>query len=231
MNSHVATSEAARNEGAGRQRAGRSSAILALVGVTIAMVGFALVPSDRILGTSTRLVFLHGAITWTGLVMTALAALCAVAFFLRARGSRGSGRVGGSRRTWRFLTMAVLFWLVSLGLSFPVMYMTWGGVLWKEPKLHMAAYIVSTLLLVWAVGLFADGEEWTAAGALLGAGVMVILVVATPGAFHPDNPIFNSGSVRFIGSFLLMVGGLVALASGVALTDIARNRHLGGDSG
>jgi len=206
------------------------SAALIVVGIAAVAAGLAVVPAEKILGTSTRLVFLHGAITWTGLVMTIIASIGGFVFLVRSlRGRDGEENGGGGYRTRRFLSLAVVFWVISLGLSFPVMYMTWGGVLWREPKLHMSVYIVSTLLVVWAIGLFVEREAWTAIGALIGAGVMVFLIAITPGAFHPENPIFGSDNLRFIGSFFALLGGLVALASGVALSNIGIGR--GGDKG
>jgi hypothetical protein len=177
------------------------------VGVVLAALGLAMVPPDATLGGDIRAVFFHGAVTWTGIVM----AVCAGVVGL------GALVLGWDvpTRVWRLLTLATVFWALSLSLSFPVMRMTWGGVLWNEPKLLMSAEVVSTFLVAWAVALLV-GKPWvTAAAAVVAAAVMAALLVTTPGAFHPDNPIFRSGNARFIGSFLLVAGGLVLLAAGI----------------
>jgi hypothetical protein len=177
------------------------------VGVVLAALGLAMVPPDATLGGDIRAVFFHGAVTWTGIVM----AVCAGVVGL------GALVLGWDvpTRVWRLLTLATVFWALSLSLSFPVMRMTWGGVLWNEPKLLMSAEVVSTFLVAWAVALLV-GKPWvTAAAAVVVAAVMAALLVTTPGAFHPDNPIFRSGNARFIGSFLLVAGGLVLLAAGI----------------
>ena len=180
---------------------------MAAAGVVLAALGLAMVPPDATLGGDIRAVFFHGAVTWTGIVM----AVCS--------GVVGLGALvlgwDVSTRVWRLLTLATVFWVLSLSLSFPVMRMTWGGVLWNEPKLLMSAEVVSTFLVAWAAALLI-GKPWvTAAAAVVAAAVMAALLVTTPGAFHPDNPIFRSGNVRFIGSFLLVAGGLVLLAAGI----------------
>ena len=95
------------------------------------------------------------------------------------------------------------------------MRMTWGGVLWNEPKLLMSAEVVSTFLVAWAVSLLVGKPRVTAGAAAVAAAVMAVLLVVTPGAFHPDNPIFRSGNARFIGSFLLLAFGLMLLAGGI----------------
>ena len=180
---------------------------VAITGVVTAAVGLLMVPPDATLGGDIRAVFFHGAVTWTAIIM----AVCG--------GAAGLGtlvlRWDVPTRVWRLLTLATVSWVLSLSLSFPVMRMTWGGVLWNEPKLLMSAEVVSTFLVAWAVALLVGKPRVTAAVAAVAAAVMVALLIATPGAFHPDNPIFRSGNARFIGSFLLVAGGLVLLAGGI----------------
>jgi hypothetical protein len=181
--------------------------VVAIAGVALAAVGVALVPPDATLGGDIRAVFFHGAVTWTGIMMATCAGLAGLGTLVLGWDS--------PTRVWRFLTLATTFWVLSLTLSFPVMRMTWGGVLWNEPKLLMSAEVVSTFLVAWAVSLLVGRPRVTAVAATFAAAVMAVLLVVTPGAFHPDNPIFRSGDARFIGSFLLIATGLVFLAVGV----------------
>jgi len=179
-------------------------------GVLAVAVGVAVVPPDRTLGSSVRLVFFHGAVTWTGIVMAWTAGVLGLAFLLLRRPD--------ARRVWLVLSMAALFWAGSLAISFPVMTMTWGGVLWNEPKLLMSAEVVTALLLAWGVGLVAERPRLTAALALASLIVMVVLLTITPGAFHPDNPIMASGDMRYIGTFGVIVAGLLGISGGLVLT-------------
>lgn len=179
---------------------------VAVFGVVLAVVGVAFAPPDATLGGDIRAVFFHGAVTWTGIVLAAVGGVMGLGTLLL--------KWDAPIRVWRLLSLATLFWVLSLSLSFPVMRMTWGGVLWNEPKLLMSAELVSTFLVAWAVALLA-GKPWvTAVAAAVAGAVMVVLLNVTPGAFHPDNPVFRSGDARFIGSFLLIAAGLVLLAVG-----------------
>lgn len=180
---------------------------LVAVGAVVVVAALVLVPPDKVLGDNVRMVFFHGAVTWTGIVMTGLAGL--LGFARLAFGRPGTSPV------WRTLSLATLFWTASLSISFPVMRSTWGGVLWNEPKLLMSAEVVSTLLIAWAVSLLVGKPRLTAALSVAAALVMAILLLVTPGAFHPDNPIMNSGDARFIGSFVALVGGLLCVTGGV----------------
>lgn len=179
-------------------------------GALAVAIGVVVVPPDRTLGSSVRLVFFHGAVTWTGIVMAWTAGVLGLAFLLLRRPD--------ARRVWLALSMAALFWAGSLAISFPVMTMTWGGVLWNEPKLLMSAEVVTVLLLAWGVGLVAERPRLTAALALASLIVMVVLLAITPGAFHPDNPIMASGDVRYIGTFGVIVAGLLGISGGLVLT-------------
>src|SRR5660398_182553 len=97
-------------------------AAVGVVGIAAVAAGLATVPAEKILGTSTRFVFLHGAITCTRLVMTIIASIGGFVFLVRSlRGWDGEEDGGGGYRTRRFLSLAVVFWVISLGLSFPVM--------------------------------------------------------------------------------------------------------------
>ncbi len=197
-------------------RTGRSFAknlplALIAVGAVAVAIGVAVVPPDRTLGSNVRLVFFHGAVTWTGIVMAWTAGVLGLAFLLLRRPD--------ARRVWLALSMAALFWVGSLAISFPVMIKTWGGVLWNEPKLLMSAEVVTVLLVAWAIGLVADRPRLTAALALASLLVMAVLLAITPGAFHPDNPIMASGDVRYIGTFGLIVAGLLGISGGLVLTE------------
>lgn len=187
---------------------------LVAVGVVAVAAGVVLVPPDKVLGGGVRLVFFHGAVTWTGIVMTALAGIVGLSLLL-------TGRPGPSL-VWRAQSLGALFWTASLIISFPVMIRTWGGVMWNEPKLLMSAEVVATVLVAWAVGLIAEAPRAIGALSVAAAVIMVALLAITPGAFHPDNPIMRSGDPLFIGSFFLVAVGLVAIAVGALLVGRGR---------
>lgn len=177
------------------------------VGAAAVVAAAIAVPPDKVLGGNVRMVFFHGAVTWTGIVMTVAAGLLGSGYLILGR--------PGVVRVWRALTLAALFWTLSLAISFPVMRSTWGGVLWNEPKLLMSAEVVSSLLIAWAAALLASRARVTAAVSVAAALVMGALLLVTPGAFHPDNPIMSSGDIRFIGTFAAMVAGLLCITGGI----------------
>jgi hypothetical protein len=186
-----------------------------LAGLVVLTTGALLIPADKTLGPATRWVFVHGAVTWTGILATLGAGVVALCLLLSRGQGPGSVRIGSA--LWRLSSIALLFWAVSLGLGFPVMKMSWGGVLWNEPRLLMSMEIVFLLLVVWVVGLVVENRRVLAFASLAATVAMVALLLMTSGAFHPDNPIFGSGSPRFIMSFVALLVGMLGLATGVVL--------------
>ena len=200
----------------------RASLAAIVAGLVLLTAGALLIPADKTLGPATRWVFVHGAVTWTGILTTLGAGTdgAVLASVPRTGSGRGPDRVG----LWRLVSIALLFWAASLGLGFPVMKMSWGGVLWNEPRLLMSMEIVFLLLLVWVVGLVVENRRVLAFAALAAAAAMVALLLMTSGAFHPDNPIFGSGSPRFIISFVALLVGMLAVATGVVFRAAVERR-------
>jgi hypothetical protein len=201
----------------------RRSLLVVLVGVVLTVAGVILLPPDRILGATTRLVFFHGGIVWTAIILSwtgaVLSVLCLVRRPTRGRPGDSSRREGTSARSYgllqRGLSLATGFWVLTMALSFPVMILSWGGIRWDEERLWMTVEIVFLYLILYALSLMIARPRVTAGAWLVVNAVMGVLLATTPGSFHPDNPVFRSGSVRFIGGFLIVVLGLQLVAFGL----------------
>jgi hypothetical protein len=212
------------------------------LGLVLVVGGVLAVPPDTILKGTTRLVFFHGAVVWTAIILGLASTILGVVILLGGTGTRsggptapgGAGGVGRStsgdaahgaiaggrpRTLWRLYSLATLFWVLTLVLSFPVMKASWGGIRWDETRLRMTFEVVSLYLVVWGIVFVAllDRSARLLAGVLSATGVVMFLLVAlTPGNFHPDNPVFRSGNPLYIGGFLVIFAGLLCLSLGAA---------------
>ena len=215
------------------------------LGLVLVVGGVLAVPPDIILKGTTRLVFFHGAVVWTAIILGLASTILGVVILLGGTGARGGGSTGGGdagaversassdaahhdaahgaiaggrpRALWRLYSLATLFWVLTLLLSFPVMKASWGGIRWDETRLRMTFEVVSLYLVVWGVVFVAllDRSARLFAGVLAATGVVMFLLVAlTPGNFHPDNPVFSSGDPLYIGGFLVIFAGLLCLSLG-----------------
>jgi hypothetical protein len=200
----------------------RATLAVVAIGALLTMVGVILLPPDRVLGATTRLVFFHGGVVWTAIVLSGAGAVLSVLALVRIPGSRGADlrapdgpAARSSGLLQRGLSLATGFWLLTMALSFPVMQLSWGGIRWDEERLWMTVEIVFLYLMLYALSLMIARPRVIALAWLGVDAVMGVLLATTPGSFHPDNPVFRSGSVRFIGGFLVIVAGLQLVAFGL----------------
>lgn len=170
----------------------------------------ALAPLEKTLGANIRLVYLHGAWVWTGLIAFGLAGLVGLLALASRRfkfhqWSAAAGRVG------------LLFWLTYLPMSLIVMKMNWGGFFFDEPRwrIPMVYAVVGVLL---QAGLWLLQTRWiTAAGNGLFAAALWWSTINMRSVLHPDSPVLQSDSILIQVYFLGLLILLLILAVQAAL--------------
>jgi hypothetical protein len=170
------------------------------------LVGVALAPAEARLGNLVKLVYVHGALVWTGLLAFTLAgALGLVALVVRRptwyRGTRAAGRA------------ALIVWIVYVISSMAVTQLTWGQLIaWNEPRVRATGLILLAAVVLALVAWLVDHGGFTAVVNLI-MGVVPWVVVRQAGVIrHPVDPIGGSGSAVIQGFYLLIVITVAALA-------------------
>lgn len=178
--------------------ASRGAGLRLLVPIIAVVVLAAVAPLERVLGTSARVVYLHGAWVWAALMILAASAVTAAAALLTGdpnlhRWSAGLGRAG------------TIYWLVSLLLSLLAMQAGWNGLFLEEPRWRIAVQfgVVAVLLQVASFLL----QRPTIAGLLnFGFFAALALALALAGsAMHPDSPVLSSDSSRLRATFAVLL--------------------------
>ena len=157
--------------------------------ITLVAIGLltALGPTEKTLGSNARLVYLHGAWVWTGILSFLLASLTGLlALILRKpiwrKGNLALGRTG------------MVFWLTYLPMSLLVMQINWGGFFFDEPRWRVPfTFAIVGLLLQIGLALFSQ-PDLTAVGNLVFGVTLWISLRNTGTILHPDSPILNSNS-------------------------------------
>jgi hypothetical protein len=181
---------------------------LGAIAVTIVVLA-ALAPPERVLGTGIRAVYLHVAATWAGLVGLYLAGL--LGFVLCLRPMR-------MLETWLRSVGWVSLGLFGFGfvLSLLAAQVTWGGVLWVEPRVAVSLQVVAlwiivqvALMLPWSIR--GKGALWVGLAAFSGWALRTSQLV-----LHPEQPIRESTSLSIQTSFfalfvLMVVAGAIAV--------------------
>jgi hypothetical protein len=159
-----------------------------------------LAPKEATLGTGIRTVYIHVALTWTGMAGFVLAGLLGLAVLATANEKleRWMKTLG-----WT----AYGFYVAGVAMSAIASHVNWGGVFWQEPRMAAAfkSLAVATIIMVL--------NMWIPQVRLRGLLQAVIptavawITYTAPLVLHPGNPIFSSEAtgiqLAFIGLFLL----------------------------
>ena len=159
-----------------------------------------LAPEEATLGTGIRTVYIHVALTWTGMAGFILAGLLGLAVL-----------VTGNEKLVRWMQTlgwtAFGFYVAGVAMSAIASRVNWGGIFWQEPRMAAAfkSLAIATIIMVlnmWIPQVRVRG--------LLQAIIPVVVAWITytaPKVLHPSNPIFSSEATgiqfAFIGMFLL----------------------------
>jgi hypothetical protein len=166
-----------------------------------------LAPAEQTLGGGIRWVYVHVALTWTGMTALVVAGLLGAALAWTGR---------PPLQAWTVATGAVGlgFYVAGLAVSLGAAIVNWGGVFWDEPR-------TQTNLQVLAVGVIVVVAAWWWPNAR-GRGLLFALLAAwmvwslaiTPLVLHPRNPIMTSSSAAIQSTFLTLYGlGSLAAAA------------------
>jgi hypothetical protein len=177
-----------------------------------------LAPSETRLGNLVKLVFVHGALVWSGLLaftiagalgLVSLAArhvLGAIAPAAREHAPllyRGNASAG---------LAALIVWIAYVISSMAVTGLTWGQIIaWNEPRVQATGLILLAAVALYIVARLVANDEFTAIVSVL-MGIVPWIVVRQAGVIrHPVDPIGGSESAAiqtYYGLILLTVVGL-----------------------
>ena len=202
---------------------------MALFLANILLIGVvtALVPPEQTLGANIRLIYLHGAWVWTAKVVFGLAAVAGlvgiVAPYLGVRRrSFFEFRLIPPTRRWITWSLALgrtglLYWLIYLPLALWVMWVTWGGFYFDEPRWRVSLMLGIVALLLQVALYLLDSPTIIAIANWLFGLTLWILLDTTPVEMHPVSPIFSSDSTMIQVIFLALTGLVLLLAAQVAV--------------
>lgn len=166
----------------------------------LAVVLLWLAPGEQTLGSGIKSVYVHVALTWTGMSGFLIAGLVglAVAIF-----SKPSLQEWAHKIAW----VALVFFAAGLAMSIIAASVNWGSVFWQEPRTNSALQIL-------AVGLVVQlANSWSIPYRLKGilnfflALFLIWLIQTTPLVLHPGNAARSTPSLAirftFFGLFAL----------------------------
>ena len=189
--------------------------LLAVGLLALLMVWVALAPDEARLGNLVKLVYVHGALVWVGLVTFSVAGgLGLVALVVR--------RPMWYHGTWAAGLAALVIWIVYIVSAMAVTGLTWGQMIaWNEPRVRATGLILVAAVVLAIVARLVDGgaapRDFTAVVNMVMAIVPWVVVRQAEVIRHPVNPIRGSESAAIQGFYVL----IVLTVAGLALTLIA----------
>ena len=183
---------------------------LCLAGIIIVLF---LLPPEQTLGNGIRLIYLHAAWVWTGILLYTLSAGTAFIAILSHKiqhhhWSAALGRAG------------LFFWLTYLPMSLWVMKLNWNGFFFAEPRWSIPFSLAVASLLM-QVGVWVIHQPVLTSIANLGFGSILIYNMSKlQSVLHPDSAIQSSGSIRIQVLFILLLG--ITLITGLLFSNYIR---------
>lgn len=173
-------------------------------------------PAEQTLGQVVKLVYLHGALVRTAMVLFLISLPINLVALITGR----SGWLAwGKALSWT----AVLTWLAHTLFSMVTTYAAWGVfIAWFEPRTRFTftLAIVGTVIVV--VAYLVDHARFSALAFVLVAGLALGLAPRLGVVQHPLNAIGSSPSNAIRGFYAAIL--VVTLATGVLVTDWVRRR-------
>lgn len=187
----------------------RPGPLLAGLGALL-LVLLALSPVERTLGQTIKLVYLHGALVRTAVLLFAVSLpLNGLALWQ----SRPAWVTWGKALAWT----GTLTWLLHTLFSMITTYAAWGlFIAWAEPRTRFTFVLAGVAVLCLAVAYLVEHDRFTALVLVLLAGLAVGLLPGLGFIQHPLDPIGTSSSaaIRLYYAVILLVmallGGLTA---------------------
>ena len=165
-------------------------ASLAVMAILVAVLLY-LLPAESTLGNAIKVVFLHGAVARTGLIVFAVAGLVGIVFLLRKSQVIAEWSLAAQKTA---VTVWIMYELTGLASS----YLAWGiAAPFDEPQVVAGIKVLGTCIVFLMLTLWINDHRFTAVVNIV-MGVMAWVVMKSAvNVRHPTDPIGSSNSVAF----------------------------------
>ena len=151
-----------------------------------------LAPAEQTLGSGISSVYVHVALTWTGMTGLIVAAWLGFATAILGR---------ANLQEWAHIIGWVGLGAFAAGLMMSALAagINWGNVFWQEPRFNSALQVLAVALIVQVVNSFALPHRIRGALQMAPAIMLIRLTTGTPLVLHPGNAARTSPSaaIRF----------------------------------
>lgn len=180
--------------------------VLVVVAATIVVV---LAPAERTLGQAIRIVYVHVALTWTGLFGIGLGAVLGVLVLLTNRPALARWRTAVGDVALAFFGLSVLSSMLAAQL-------TWGAVFWSEPRMQAALSVIAVGVILRVIAAWAATPRFGALAQIALAAFVALYLPRTPLVLHPGRAALTTPSAAIAATFVVLWTFSMALAAWIA---------------
>jgi hypothetical protein len=154
-------------------------------------------PVDSQLGPALKLVYLHGALIFTGLFLFAALGFVGIISLFRNSLRNLLFDIG---RT------AIIFWVSAAIVGNIASELTWGGIYWNEPRLKVIIIIFIISLSVYFISTAYDNDKIKSILGIALSSLVFLLILGAGKIMHPVNPFGAAdSSIRFFFGIITLV--------------------------
>ncbi len=160
-------------------------------------------PLDSQLGPVLKLVYLHGALIFTGLFLFAAVGFVGIASLLR---NSLKDLLLDIERT------AIVFWLSAAIVGNIASELAWGGIYWNEPRLKVIIIISLISLSVYFLSTASGNDKIKSILGIALSSIVFLLILSAGKIMHPVNPFGASdSSIRFFFGIITFVSLIISI--------------------
>jgi len=161
------------------------AALLLIVLVSAALV--LLAPAEATIGQGIRIVYIHVALIWSGMLLLLLAGLLGLWVLFAAPTSLAQ---------WMHIVALVgaSFFAAGVITSLAAEIVNWGGIAWREPRTSANLNLMALAILVQVLISWLPRVRWRGALNALLAAAVIWTTVTTEVQLHPDNAVGDATS-------------------------------------
>jgi hypothetical protein len=170
------------------------------------LIGIVLIyfsPLDSQLGPVLKLVYLHGALIFTGLFLFAALGFVSIASIFR---NSLRDLLLDIERT------ALVFWLSAAIVGNIASELAWGGIYWNEPRLKVIIIISLISLSIYFISTAYDNYKIRSILGIALSSLVFLLIQGAGKIMHPDNPFGASeSSIWFFFGIITLVSLIISI--------------------
>lgn len=163
-------------------------------------------PEEATIGRGIKIVYVHVALIWTGMLGLIVTGVLGLALLAR-------GRPPLHRWMTTLGRVSLVMFAAGVGTSLIAEIVNWGGIAWREPRTAANLNLLAFAAIIQIANSWLSRPRLEGALNAVVAAAVLWTTITTELQLHPDNPIgsSSSGTIQFAFYGLFLVSSLIGV--------------------